>query len=138
MVLEKDKNLAILTHLTGFGNVFFPLGSIVLPFIIRETKKEGCPFIDKITKDVINFNLSYLLYVFVLKLLVVPFFVGSLFTSFLQFNTSSINISCDDGYQFTSLIGLLAIVKFVLIIKAVISVNKGAYYKYPYSINFFK
>jgi len=40
MILEKDKNIVLVTHLSGFGSYLFPLGSIVIPFIIRETKKD--------------------------------------------------------------------------------------------------
>ena len=51
-------------------------------------------------------------------------------------------MNCDldtsDFFRFGSLIGILAIVKFVLIIKAAISANKGEYYKYPYVIEFIK
>ena len=143
MILEKDRNVTLLTHLSGFGNYFFSMGSILFPFIIRELKKGDSKFMDELTKDVVNFNLSYLLYSILLKLLVVPLFVGSLFENlffFNRFNTTffELNFNSDNIFEFASLIGILAIIKFVLIVKASIAANRGEYYKYPYVIEFVK
>ena len=143
MILEKDRNIVMLTHLSGFGNYFFPMGSILFPFIIRELKKGDSKFMDTLTKDVVNFNLSYLLYSIILKLLVVPFFIGEFFENIFMFNhfnssNFSIHFNLDNFFEFGSLVGILAIIKFVLIIKASISANKGEYYKYPYIIEFVK
>ena len=143
MILEKDRNVTLLTHLSGFGNYFFPMGSILFPFIIRELNKGDSKFMDELTKDVVNFNLSYLLYTILLKLLVVPLFVGSLFENLFFFNRFNsalfeINFNSDNIFEFASLIGILAIIKFVLIVKASIAANKGEYYKYKYVIEFVK
>lgn len=141
---EKDKNLALMTHLSGFGSHFFPLGSIIIPFIIRETKKNDSAFMNQLTKDVVNFNVSYLLYTFILKLLVVPLFISDLFTDVftnydnLQFNY---NFDSDDILGLISLgsvLSILAIVKFVFIVKAAIKTHNGETYHYPYVIQFIK
>ena len=140
MILEKDRNIAFFTHLSGFGSYFFPMGSILFPFIIREMKKNDSKFMDDLTKDVVNFNLSYLLYSFVLKLLVVPFYVGSFFENFFTYHNNGIYIdfNSDDFLGNGFFLSILIVIKFVLIIKASISANKGEYYKYPYTIEFIK
>jgi len=142
MILQKDRNVTLFIHLTGFGSYFFPMGSILFPFIIRELKKNDSKFMDTLTKDVVNFNLSYLLYAILLKLLVVPLFVGSFFGNIFSFSKTGFYMNCDfdssDFFHFGSFIGILSIVKFILIIKAAISANKGDYYKYPYVIEFVK
>ncbi len=144
MILQKDKNLALITHLSGFGSYFFPLGSIIIPFVIRETKKEESKFIDNLTKDVVNFNLSYLLYVSILKLTIVPIFMNSfiedVFIKNHHFYFDS-NISSNEIFglvSFGSLLSLLVIIKFVLIVQAAIKTNKGEHYNYPFTINFIK
>ena len=143
MILVKDRNIALFTHLSGFGNYFFPMGSIIFPFIIRELKKNDSMFMNNLTKEVVNFNLSYLLYSFIIKLLFVPFFVGSLFENLFFFNRFHFNMfefhmNSDNLFEFGSLVGILMIIKFVFIIKASISIHKGEYYKYPYIIEFIK
>jgi len=141
IILEKDRNFTLFTHLLGFGSYFFPMGSILFPFIIREMKKNESEFMDTLTKDVVNFNLSYLLYIIVVKLLVVPLFVGSIFENTISsypFTSIHINFNSNNFFELESLLSILAIIKFVLIIKAAISSNKGEYYKYPYVIEFVK
>ena len=141
MILEKDKNIALVTHLSGFGSYLFPLGSIVIPFIIRETKKDDSEFMDELTKDVVNFNLSYLLYTFAVKLLVVPMFVGSFFENIFTFHFNFEDFDTNQLFgiiSFGSILSILMIIKFVLIIKASIKTHDGESYKYPYIIQFIK
>lgn len=137
MVLEKDRNTAIITHLSGFGSSFFPLGSILFPIIIRETKKNDSQFFDKLTKDVVNFNLSYLLYTFLIKLLIIPISIASLFEhtfiNQIHFNTNNFF----EG-DFGNLLSILLFVKAILIIKAAIKSHQGEIYEYPYIIRFIK
>ncbi|MEE9350428.1 MAG: DUF4870 domain-containing protein [Flavobacteriaceae bacterium] len=144
MVTQQEKNTTFLTHLSGFGGFIFPFGSIIIPLVIREVKKDDSILMDATTKDVVNFNLSYLLYTYILKISFIPF----VFTSFLgNFNSFS---SCDNmTFHFNmshphfnnilsiaSIIGILSIVKAVLIIKACIKTNDNESYKYPFTIKF--
>ena len=144
MILEKEKNITLITHLSGFGSYFFPLGSVIISFIIRGTKKQDSKFMDALTKDVVNFNLSYLLYTILIKLLIIPLSVGS-FLENIFINRYSFHFEGDfDTNQifglvsFGSLLTILVIVKFVLIIQAAIKTNNGEVYKYPYIISFIK
>lgn len=140
MIIEKDKNSALIAHISGFGSYFFTFGSVLFPFIIRELKKNDSAYIDSVTKDVVNFNLSYLLYTILVKLFVVPLFVGSIFESGFT-NHLYFDFDGDKVLGIISLgtvLSIFAIIKFVLIIKAIISTNKGVYFKYPYTIEFVK
>ena len=141
MIQEKEKNLALITHLSGFGSYLFPLGSIIIPFVIRETKKNDSAFMEQLTKDVINFNLSYLLYTFIIKLLVVPMFIGDILENLFAYKTSY-NFDGDIDNEilgilsFGTILTIMAIVKFILIAKAAIKTHNGEDYKYPYVIDF--
>jgi uncharacterized Tic20 family protein len=146
MISQNDKNIAFLTHLSGFGGYIIPFGSIIIPLIIWETKKKESQFIDDNGKEALNFNLSYLLYTFLLGITVVPFFVGSFFSHFREvthFDNMDFHLDFDSNHLFgiisiASLISVLAIAKIVLIIMASINSHKGEKFKYPLTINFVK
>ncbi len=147
MTTKDENNLALLTHLSGFGGYIFPLGSIIVPLIIWETKKKESDFIDYNGKEVINFNLSYLLYTIVLGISSVPFFMGSFFRS-LHGNVidfDNLNMHFDFNYNslfgifsIASLISIMALGKIVLIIMNAIAAHKGEKVKYPLTIKFIK
>jgi len=147
MATKEDKNLAFLTHLSGFGGYVFPLGSIIIPLIIWETKKEESKFIDDNGKEAINFNLSYLLYTILLGMSSFPFFVGSFFRNLrneiIDFNHFDFHFNFSSNHLFgifsiASLISILAIGKIILIIMAAMSAHKGEAVKYPLTIKFIK
>lgn len=147
MVNKEEKNLAFLTHLSGFGSIIFPFGGIIIPLIIWQSKKEGSEFIDKNGKEAINFNISYLLYTILLGISSVPFFLGSFFNNLrshvVDFNDFHYEFDFSSNHIFgifsiASLISILAIAKIVLIIMAAISAQKGEATKYPLTIKFIK
>jgi len=72
-----------------------------------------------------------LLYTFLLGLSVVPFILRSVLSEFHHLDLFGIITA-------GSLIGVLAIVKFVLIILAAVSANQGEVYHYPLTIKFIK
>ncbi len=86
---------------------------------------------DQNGKEAINFNLSYLLYTMILGLSIVPFVLRIALEDFQHLDLFGI-------VSVGSLIGILAIVKFVLIIVAALKANRGEVYKYPLTIKFIK
>jgi len=141
---QNEKNTVFLTHLSGFGGFLFPFGSVLIPLIIRETKKDESKKIDTISKDVVNFNLSYLLYTFLLQIMIVPFFIGSFFSNIryaTHFDNMKFHFNSDSNHFFgfvsvVSIISILSIVKAVLIIKAAMKANDNENFEYPYTIKF--
>lgn len=131
MATRNDNNNAFLLHLSAFFGYIFPFGAVVGPLVIWELNKRKSDFIDKNGKEAINFNLSYLLYTFILGLSVVPFIWRTIFND-LQ------HIDLFGMISVGSIIGVLAIVKFVLIIFAAIKANQGEVYNYPLTIKFLK
>ena len=131
MSTKNDNNTAFLIHLSAFFGYVIPFGAIVGPLVIWEINKDKSEFVNENGKQAINFNLSYLLYTFLLGLSVVPFILRSVLSEFHHLDPFGIITA-------GSLIGVLAIVKFVLIILAAVSANQGEVYHYPLTIKFIK
>ena len=128
---RNDNNNAFLLHLSAFFGYIFPFGAVVGPLVIWELNKRKSEFMDQNGKEAINFNLSYLLYTMILGLSVVPFILRIALEDFQHLDLFGI-------VSVGSLIGILAVVKFVLIIVAALKANRGEVYKYPLTIKFIK
>ncbi len=128
---RNDNNNAFLLHLSAFFGYIFPFGAVVGPLVIWEMNKRKSDFIDRNGKEAINFNLSYLLYTFVLGLSIVPFIIRTVMNDLHHLDLFGM-------ISLGSIIGVLAIVKFVLIIIAASKANQGEVYNYPLTIKFIK
>jgi len=128
---RNDNNNAFLLHLSAFFGYIFPFGAVVGPLVIWEMNKRKSDFIDRNGKEAINFNLSYLLYTFVLGLSIVPFVIRTVMNDLHHLDLFGM-------ISVGSIIGILAIVKFVLIIIAASKANQGEVYNYPLTIKFIK
>jgi len=131
MTHRNDNNNAFLLHLSAFLGYIFPFGAVVGPLVIWEMNKRKSSFLDKNGKEAINFNLSYLLYTFILGLSIIPFIVRTVTTDFHHLDLFGM-------ISVGSIIGVLAVIKFVLIILAAIKANQGEVYNYPLTIKFIK
>ena len=131
MTHRNDNNNAFLLHLSAFFGYIFPFGAVVGPLVIWEMNKRKSSFLDKNGKEAINFNLSYLLYTFILGLSIIPFVVRTITSDFHHVDLFGM-------ISVGSIIGVLAVVKFVLIILAAIKANQGEVYNYPLTIKFIK
>ncbi|WP_457617650.1 DUF4870 domain-containing protein [Lutibacter sp.] len=123
MITQNDKNYSSITHLSSFSGWFLPFGNIIVPLVLWSAKKNESSYINIHGKSAVNFQLSILLYGFLLALLFVPIVI------------------------FTLGLGLIAIIigiipaillKIVLIIIASMKASNGEFYKYPFTIEFIK
>ena len=128
---RNDFNTAFLLHLSAFFGFIFPFGGVIAPLVVWELKKRESKFIDQNGKEAVNFNLSFLLYTFILGISVFPFAFRSFFSELYHFDIFGIA-------SMVTLIGVLGIVRFILIISAATKANRGEIYKYPLTINFIK
>ncbi len=131
MSYKNDQNNAFLLHLSAFFGYIFPFGAVVAPLIFWELKKKKSDFIDKNGKEAVNFNLSYLLYTFILGFSFIPFAFRSFFNDLHHLDLFGL-------ITIGTFIGILSIIKFVLIIIAATKANQGEIYKYPLTIKFIK
>jgi uncharacterized Tic20 family protein len=64
-IAEKDRQLAVLMHLSALLGYFIPLANLLIPLVIWAVKKDESADIDAVGREVINFNLSMLIYALV-------------------------------------------------------------------------
>ena len=123
MITRNDKNYSSITHLSGFTGWFFPFGNIIAPLILWIARKNDSTYIDVHGKAAVNFQLSLILYCFLLAILILPITILTLGLGLIAI-----------------IIGIIPaiILKIVLIISASIKANNGEYYDYPFTIEFIK
>jgi len=144
MLTQKEKNTSFLIHISAFLSFVFPFGSILGPLIMWSVNKEKSDYLDKNGQQVVNFNLSYTLYLFVLGIASFPFAFGSFFNYLRHiddFEHFNFHFDFNNLFGFLSLvsiISILSIIKFALVIVAAIKASRGEIYEYPLTIKFVK
>ena len=148
MTQNNENTNAFLIHISAFAGFLFPFGSIITPLIAWQTLKNRSRFLDEQGKDAVNFNISYSLYMFVASLIIIPFFIRSIFDAgrhnyHYRFDWDWWDFDLGFGsifgvIGFSSLVGIIGLIKVALIILAAIKANKGEDYRYPLTIKFIK
>lgn len=123
MITQNDKNYSTITHLSGFAGWFIPFGNIIAPLILWSAKKNESSYIDSHGKSAVNFQISLIIYGFLLALLIVPIAILTLGLGLVAI-----------------LLGIIPvlILKIILIITASINASNGKEYHYPFTIDFIK
>lgn len=123
MVTQNDKNYSSITHLSGFAGCIFPFGNIIAPLLLWSAKKNESAYIDMHGKAAVNFQLSLMLYSFLLALLIIPLTIFTLGLGLIAL-----------------IIGIIPILILIIatIISASIKATNGEYYDYPFTIEFIK
>jgi uncharacterized Tic20 family protein len=146
-----EKNAATFTHLSALTQYFFPFGNYIFPILIWTAKKDKSEFVDHNGKQVLNFQLSLLLYSLVLLAVAIPIFIITLFKN-IPFNAlmhddnfvlNNFNLDNSIGLLTIGILaviifGFLKIAEFFLIIYAAIKTSNGERFKYPITIPFIK
>ena len=148
MISSHQKNIATFIHLSTFSRFFIPLGNFIGPLILWTTNKNKSQFIDAHGKEIINFQLSVLLYAIIIGTISIPFFLFNLLSSvsILDFHgCSSFNINIGKPSALLYIggtLGVLAFIGFILelifILKASFTAREGGIYQYPLTIRFLK
>ena len=151
MESSTEKNIATFTHLSSLTQYFIPFGNYIFPIILWSTKKEESEFVDHHGKQVLNFQLSLLLYSLVLIMIAIPSFLISAFRnvsfeSLVHHNDITLsNFNLEDNIALLTvglisvlIFSLLKVAEFFLIIYASIKTSNGEKYSYPITIPFIK
>ncbi len=148
MLSQRETNTAFLTHLSGFVSFVFPLGAILGPLVMWSVNKGRSKFVDENGIEAVNFNISYVLYVFVLGALTFPFAIGTFLSRFSRWEDfDNFHFNIDSSYGFSNLFGILSVgsiigiiflIRFILTIVAAVKASRGETYKYPLTIKFIK
>jgi uncharacterized Tic20 family protein len=151
MKTTTEKNRATFTHLSALTQYFIPFGNFIFPILFWTSKKEESTFVDYSGKQILNFQLSLLLYSIGLALITIPVFILILFNN-VPVNTIIYDDSfVIDNFIFGDNLGLITLgcttvfificlkaAEFFLIIYASIKTSNGEEYKYPITIPFIK
>jgi uncharacterized Tic20 family protein len=152
MLTQHHKNIAALTHLSALSKFIIPLGNFIVPVVLWTLHKDKSEFVDQNGKQIINFQISLLLYSVLIGAITIPLFVfGALENiSILEVvNGIHHNIDLDINDQasvlligFVVLLIIIAIIitvfEIIFIILATTRASNGQLYKYPLTINFLK
>ena len=151
METTTEKNTATFTHLSALTQYFIPFGNYIFPILLWSSKKETSEFVDHHGKQVLNFQLSLLVYSLVLILIAVPTFLITFFNNvpfdavvndhnfeFHNFNFEGNIGLLTVGIVAVLLFGLLKVAEFFLIVFAAIKTSNGEKYQYPITIPFIK
>ena len=143
-----QKNIATFIHLSSFSRFMIPFGNFIGPIILWIANKEKSEFIDAHGKQIINFQISILLYAIVIGLITVPFFVFNIFNGIdfidinafesirLNINKPSPLLYITGGIGFVAIMGFL--LEMVFIVRASLAAKEGKLFDYPLTINFLK
>ena len=104
-ITKNEKNYASITHLSAFSKFLIPLGNYIIPIILWTTKKKESTYVDFHGKQILNFQLSILLYTIVLGIIAIPALVGTFLSNFTWSEIESGNIILDN-MELNNLIGL--------------------------------
>lgn len=122
---QTENNNAFLMHISAYASYIFPLGGIIAPLLFWQIKKAESDYLDKIGKDIINFNLSFALYSFIFGL---GFISSFFFNDIFPFAT----------FSGISMVAIIAILRFILILNAALKTSRNENYYYPLTITFLK
>lgn len=64
-IAERDRPLAVMTHLSALVGYLIPFANLIIPLVVWLVKRHESADIDAVGREVVNFNLSMLLYAFV-------------------------------------------------------------------------
>ena len=151
MKTTSENNTATYIHLSTLSQYCIPFGNYIFPILIWSSKKDESEFIDYNGKQVLNFQLSMLLYTLVLALIAIPILVFTIFSTASvysiinehHFLLRDLNLGDISGIVIVALLSILIfmglkIAEFFLIIYAAVKTSNGEKYAYPLTINFIK
>ncbi len=151
METTNEKNLATFTHLSTLSQYCIPFGNYIFPILIWSTNKDKSEFVDYHGKQVLNFQLSMLLYSLVLAMIAIPILIITFFnnipldTIIHEENLIENNFSIENitGIVIVAIIAILLFIglkvaEFFLIIYASVKASNGEKYKYPLTIPFIR
>jgi uncharacterized Tic20 family protein len=151
METSTEKKIATFTHLSTFSQYIIPFGNYIFPIILWTSKKDESEFVDHNGKQVLNFQLSILIYSLVLAMIAIPVFLFTVLRN-ISFNDLMHNEEIIfEHFDYGNSIGLLTVgalalfgfacikvAEFFLIIYASVKASNGEEYNYPLTIPFIK
>lgn len=131
--INEDKGFLAVLNLSSLGFILFPLLGIITPLIFWITKKDKIKDINKIGKNVINFQLSWT----ILVVCTYIFFVGRIFYRIKEAGDISPSLIGNPAILY-GIFGFLYLYNLSLVIINTIKINSGKEIRYFPKIRFIK
>lgn len=150
MTTPSEKSTATVLQLSTLTQFFIPLGNYFFPILIWSIRKDKSEFVDYTGKQVLNFQLSMLLYSVILAAIAIPTLLYSVFSNltFQELETGSFELEQLTAGNLTGIVMValtaiflfctLKVIEFFLTIYGAVKTSNGEPYKYPLSISFLK
>ena len=147
---NNEKNTATILHLSALSQYIIPFGNYILLTIIWSAKKDESEFINQNGKNVLNFQLSILLYSILLLIIAIPTLIYGLLKN------ENLDSYINGSHNFSALVHgdvmgliitiattiflfiILKIAEFILILIGALTATNGTAYNYPLTIRFIK
>ena len=132
---------AAIIHISAFSSLIgIPLGSIVGPLITWLIWRDQSKFADENGKEAINFNLSILLYQFLVVTIGLIMFLSPILNISATDKSGQLGmiLSLPGLWLFLTGIGLLSLIRIVLVLVATIKAGNGEMFRYPLTIRLIK
>jgi uncharacterized Tic20 family protein len=127
--IAEDKGFLTAVNLSALGFFVFPLLGILIPFIMWISKKDKLKDINKTGKEILNFQITWNLLVFLTYI----FFMGGIFLSH-----SLSHLLTRNPFTLVGIIGFLYVYNFALIIINTVRIYNGNAIKYFPKISFLR
>jgi hypothetical protein len=109
----QERQWALICHLSALCGYFIPFGNLIAPIVIWSMKKDEMPMVDEHGKEVINFQISFTIWIFI-SIVMIFVLLG------------------------IPMLIVLAVLQLVFIIIGAIKADGGELYRYPLTIRFIK
>lgn len=151
-ITNQQRNLASAIHLSTLAKWCFPLGNLILPLILWMASRKDSAFVGHHGKQALNFQLSLMLYGFILLALLIPVFGFGLFGVIGQHSLEELDLIetmpigewLSFGGWLVPLIiialtfGFMIVADVALTLVAAAKSQEGEWYRYPFTINFIR
>lgn len=118
-----ESSYLTLMHLSQFAGILFTGLGFIIPIVMWAMNKDKNREVDRHGKNILNFFISYMIYIIILGVAAIIFLIGII--------TIPITIGC------VVLMIAIALMQIIFIIIAAVKANNNEFWKYPLSIPFF-
>ncbi len=141
MISAHQKQTAAWLHFSSFSRFLIPFGNLIVPLLLWSIHKNKSPYIDAHGKQILNFQISVLLYTIALLFIIIPIVALCVVCGLSGITLEGINahhIFVPSIFVICGFIILSSIFEYGLIAYAGIKANEGMIYKYPLTFQFLK
>ncbi len=141
-ITPEDTTQAPIIHLSALSKFLIPLGSILGPLLFWLIWRDKSKYVDFHGKEALNFNISILIYKFLIVIIGLIMFLSPLLAAMGQMdegtNPIAVLFSIPGLFLFLSGFGIIELIWLILIIVAAIKAGNGEYYRYPLTLRLIK